>query len=147
MDFPPTAAPPPWARVERPVARPVPPQVPSRPVARPQRPKPPKRRPQVPPEPVRRPALAERLSGGGPSAAEQAVRQLEGQSAADVQTQVGSLQETPSLAQVRAAQRGKAAPAVEASAFPKPTVAELRRAIVLNEILGPPLGLRERTEP
>ncbi|HOB75193.1 MAG TPA: hypothetical protein PKG54_11800 [Phycisphaerae bacterium] len=155
MRFPPPVPPPvspPWSEPERP-ARPVPPVRP-RPTARQQQPQAPRRRQQVAPEPRRRPQVAPQpvrqprpLAGGERTPVDRAVHRLDDQAGTDIREALGSLRPVQPLAELRSAQTGKAAPAAEEGGFRKPTVTELRRVIVLNEILGPPLGLRERVEP
>ena len=107
-----------------------------------QRQRPPRR--QIAPE-VARPAEAAvplrpgKLGDG----VQQAIGDLERQVQGEFRGQVGALQPVQSLVQMRAAQKQADASAVEPALARKPTLADLRRAIMLNEILGPPLALRE----
>lgn len=80
-------------------------------------------------------------SAGAHRAVGETERQVEG----DVLREAGgALRPTESLAQLRARQRSQTASSVDPATFRQPTVADLRRAIVLNEVLGPPLALRDR---
>jgi hypothetical protein len=144
--FPSPVAPPPWSSVRPPATRPTSPPRP------PQRAMPPQQqrqaplpvRPRVPPE-VGRPVSTSAAPRPQvvPAGVQQAVSELEQQVESMTRGPQGALQSAQSLAQIRARQQAQARLALGSAAFRKLTVADLRRAVVLNEILGSPLALRE----
>jgi hypothetical protein len=77
------------------------------------------------------------------AATQHAASETERQVESDFRGQGGVLKPVESLIQIRARQQKSPASGVDPAVFRTPTIADLRRAIVLNEILGPPVGLRE----
>lgn len=138
--FPPVIPP-----VEPPVARPP---LPRRPPREP-RPERPRRRPRPVVEAparrerrIRREALAPAPSSV-PTITGEAIGEFERQISGVSEGRADALQSALSLEELRAREQSRSPAAVDAAAFRRPTVAELRRAIVLSEILAPPVGLRE----
>jgi hypothetical protein len=145
---PPTVALPPGADRWPPVALPSP--VPQRRPTGVPRPRRRDEQPPVPrrPQPVRAPAApaaslelipAGPVATGTQHAPSETERQIESQFLA----QGGALRPVESLAQIRARQQKQAAPGVDLAALGKPTLADLRRAIIFNEVLSPPLAMRQ----
>ncbi|MEP0844583.1 MAG: hypothetical protein HRF43_17935 [Phycisphaerae bacterium] len=125
-----------------PTEPPAPPGSPQRrpPAARPQGPQPSRRRAAPPRSLSQRPSPPPSLAGG--------VQPLVA-GEAEVQRLVPAPAElAPAASEAASFQIRPAAPArPNAGAFLKPTPAELRRAVVLSEILGEPLAIRDFHEP
>ncbi len=152
-------------RPPRPVARPMTPPVargdaprPAPPIQRPlpagmERPRPPVRPPQPPTRPARpaqpqaSPTLRERMAGAprGPARPTTPVaRQPVTPQPVPVAGTASPSQAPPVLADLTAPRRAPASgEALSAKSFRSLSGAELRRAIVLNEVLSPPLALRD----
>jgi hypothetical protein len=124
-----------WPRAE--VLRPPVPQ-PRRSIPQPTRTRTPPRPPEVAPERPQPIPSPRRLASG----VEEALQEFEHEVQADLRGSPVSQLPARSLEQLRAAQSQKAGPQPGPVSFAQPTLSELRRAIVLNELLGPPLALR-----